>query len=190
MRVTDWQKGNAVGRVGKAGRKRVQTRMQELPSQADRCCGGVKELFALVNWPGSDAERESTSDLPKTKRRLLCMWFFQRTLGACTVTKASMLILGSALLFTSAPESRAQSLNCQHAKAPDVALICQDAGLLAMDERQATLFFRLRSRLGPSQRADLEYDEQKWLRSRHLCGWDGSCIAASYELRMRQLGSY
>ena len=101
-----------------------------------------------------------------------------------------ILVLAVSLAVTSAlpnASARAQSFNCHYAKAPDEVLICQLPRLSALDERMASLYFRLRNRLqGPRLRL-LEAEQAVWLRQRSACGRDAECIADAYVARIQEL---
>jgi uncharacterized protein len=84
----------------------------------------------------------------------------------------------------------AQSFNCRDAEKPDEVLICQNPQLAALDERMASMYFRLRNNLAGEARAKLEADQTTWLRERYGCGRDAGCIRGLYERRIAQLANY
>jgi uncharacterized protein len=86
--------------------------------------------------------------------------------------------------------AHAQSFNCSFARTPDEVLICQDSHLSELDERMATQYAQVRNSLPPPARHSLEAEQAEWLRTRHQCGRDGGCIAASYQQRIRELQAY
>ena len=96
------------------------------------------------------------------------------------------LLLAAAAALPGA-SARAQSFNCRYAKAPDEVLICQLPRLSALDERMASIYFRLRNRLQGGQLRALEAEQAAWLRQRSACGRDAECIAAAYLGRIQEL---
>jgi uncharacterized protein len=101
--------------------------------------------------------------------------------------KLAIICLALALAPASAG---AQSFNCRFARTADEILICQNRALARLDERMSELYFRARNSLYGGQRRQLEADQAKWLRSRHGCGRDASCIEDSYLQRIRELRDY
>jgi uncharacterized protein len=86
--------------------------------------------------------------------------------------------------------AQAQSFNCRTAELPDEILICQSPYLSRLDERMASLYFRLRNSLYGGERRALEADQRRWLNSRIACGRDFGCIRFAYETRIRQLSNW
>jgi len=86
--------------------------------------------------------------------------------------------------------AQAQSFNCRTAERPDEILICQSPYLSRLDERMASLYFRLRNSLAGGERRELEADQRGWLDSRIGCGRDFRCIQVAYERRIRQLSNW
>ncbi|MEA2928286.1 MAG: hypothetical protein QOG38_714 [Hyphomicrobiales bacterium] len=92
--------------------------------------------------------------------------------------------------FSLAPcAAEAQSFSCRYASRSDEVVICQNAGLAALDERMAATYERLRSRLSGGARQGLISDQSAWLRSRYRCGSDAGCIEDSYRQRIDELRS-
>lgn len=98
----------------------------------------------------------------------------------------SLRLLAVAGLLLVQP-AHAQSFNCRYARTADEAAICQDAGLSRLDERLSSRFYRLRGGLSGPARARLDYDQSRWLDSRHRCRASRACIAASYRSRIAEL---
>jgi uncharacterized protein len=84
----------------------------------------------------------------------------------------------------------AQSFNCRDAQKPDEVLICQNPQLAALDERMASMYFRLRNSLAGTARGKLEADQTTWLQERYGCGRDAGCIRGLYERRIAELAEY
>ena len=94
------------------------------------------------------------------------------------------LVLATLLLVQPA---YAQSFNCRNARTADEVAICADAGLSRLDERLSSRFYGLRESVSGSDRARLDYEQSRWLDSRHRCGANRACIAASYRSRITDL---
>jgi uncharacterized protein len=105
------------------------------------------------------------------------------------VTLALLLALAAAAASISSP-AQAQSFNCLRASSPDEVLICQSPRLRELDERMASIYFRVRNSLYGGARRDLEAEQAAWLRGRIGCGRDYGCIASAYRQRIRELLAY
>jgi uncharacterized protein len=104
-----------------------------------------------------------------------------------TLISRGYLIVG--LLLLSMP-AQAQSFNCRTADRPDEVLICQSPRLASLDERMSSLYFRLRNRVSPMVRRELEDSQRDWLASRIACGRDFRCVASAYEQRIAELSRF
>jgi uncharacterized protein len=102
----------------------------------------------------------------------------ENTMRLCLMAFASLLLLSSA---------QAQSFNCANARTPDEIAICEDGRLSRLDERLSRRFYRLRDSLYGPERARLDYTQSRWLDTRHRCGFDRGCIAATYRARIAEL---
>jgi uncharacterized protein len=120
-------------------------------------------------------------------RRLASFACFPAVLPVLLPVLLSVLLSVSATLLITVGGAAAQSFDCRRARAPDELLICRDARLAALDAQMAAAFFRLRRSLPPGRQAQLDAEQQSWLRARASCGPDAACLAAAYERRIRQL---
>lgn len=100
-----------------------------------------------------------------------------------------VLLIAGAML-ASATGAAAQSFECRYARWPDEIAICDDAMLSRLDERMSRLFYRVRDSLDRGERADLDADQDNWLRSRRRCGRDPDCLEMAYRRRIRELRDY
>jgi uncharacterized protein len=87
-------------------------------------------------------------------------------------------------------EAHAQSSNCQNARLPDEALICQDEQLGNLDRDMADIVSRYRALLKGEELQSFLYDQTLWLVSRMACKSDASCIYNKYKLRLSSLRSH
>lgn len=106
------------------------------------------------------------------------------------VVRAATFACSLAFALTLAHSAQAQSFNCRYAKSPDEVAICQSDRLSRLDQILARLYFSVRNRLYGGERAALEREQARWLRSRRDCGADIPCIAESYESRIQELREY
>ena len=94
-------------------------------------------------------------------------------------------ILAAALLLSTA--ASAQSFNCRYARFADEVAICQSPLLSRLDERLSRRFYETRNEVGG---AELDAEQDAWLRSRRSCGSDEDCIEDAYRERIRELRNY
>jgi hypothetical protein len=72
---------------------------------------------------------------------------------------------------------------------PDEVEVCANAELSNLDRQLHDLYQVLMQRLDNDQQAKLKRDENVWLRERHECRSNVSCIVAAYNMRISQLKS-
>jgi uncharacterized protein len=99
-------------------------------------------------------------------------------------------LAGIALACVGIGSVAAQSFNCRYAKTVDEVTICRSPLLSQLDEQMSQMYFEIRNSLYGVQRLQLENGQAAWLRGRHLCGGDPSCIENAYRQCIRELSSY
>lgn len=88
-------------------------------------------------------------------------------------------------LASSAPE--AASFDCGKAETPDEKVICEDRSLNDLDVETAVRFEILKELLPMGNRAKLLEDQEVWLKERHTCQADLSCLRSAYTTRLKIL---
>ena len=106
------------------------------------------------------------------------------------MTSVRLACLFAAVVTLAPLTAQAQSFNCRYASRADEVVICQNAGLSALDERLAGMYERTRSRLHGGARQGLIQDQTAWLRGRYRCGPNTACIEDAYRQRINQLADY
>jgi uncharacterized protein len=96
----------------------------------------------------------------------------------------TVLVLCSVLAFSDV--GHANSFDCAKASSDVERMICADARLSDLDEAVAEAYREARFESNDSGAQVLRDQQSRWLRERNTCR-EISCIAASYEARLREL---
>ncbi|WP_233382731.1 lysozyme inhibitor LprI family protein [Methylobacterium sp. C25] len=101
-----------------------------------------------------------------------------------------MLIrLGLILAITLAGSGlvEAASFPCDKAETADEKAICATPALNDRDVELAVRFEILKEVLAMGNRAQLQDDQETWLKERRACGADIACLQQTYETRLKVL---
>jgi uncharacterized protein YecT (DUF1311 family) len=79
------------------------------------------------------------------------------------------------------------SFDCRAASAPAEIAICGDAGLSDLDNQLSQLYSTTITSTPVAAARAIKTAQVRWLRARNSCGYDKSCIANSYQVRIQQL---
>ena len=99
-----------------------------------------------------------------------------------TLILALMLAVASAPQVLAAPQG--PSFACAHAVMADEQAICHSAALSAMDRRLGIMFTAIQHCSGMGSRDVNNSDQGHWLRRRHACGANHTCLAQAYRARL------
>jgi uncharacterized protein len=83
--------------------------------------------------------------------------------------------------------AKAQSFDCRYARYRDEKTICHEPALGRLDEELASIYRRVMLTLARSERGELDKNEDGFVRARHRCGIDRTCIQSSYRKRIDEL---
>ena len=100
----------------------------------------------------------------------------------------------SALLLTAvcaagAAPAAAASFDCRKARTADETAICANRDLNDQDVRLDQLYGITRHLVPMGGRGAIMDDQRDWLQARKRCGANQSCLAKSYDGRIRQLNT-
>lgn len=97
--------------------------------------------------------------------------------------------LGLALVMTLAGSgvALAASFPCEKAETPDEKAICTTLALNDRDVELAVRFEILKEVLAMGNRAQLQDDQEAWLKERRACAADVTCLRQAYETRLKVL---
>jgi uncharacterized protein len=79
------------------------------------------------------------------------------------------------------------SFDCTRARLPDEKTICASRQLSEMDVEMAVRFQMLTGLVAMGTRGDMQDEQQAWLKSRHACGRDESCLLNAHRRRIATL---
>jgi len=99
------------------------------------------------------------------------------------------VLAGFSVLWLS-PASLAASFDCDRAKAPDEKTICATRSLNDQDVTMALLYDLNRHFMAMGGRGSLMDDQAVWLKQRHTCGAQVSCLSKAYTERIAMLRSF
>jgi uncharacterized protein len=92
-------------------------------------------------------------------------------------------------LFWSLP-ANAQSFSCAKAENPAEFAICNDEGLLSLDEKLGNVFADAYVKASTTpQRQAVARDHNNWLKVRNSCRGDFTCLTLRYNERISALSS-
>ncbi len=96
--------------------------------------------------------------------------------------------LFAVLMVVSLPASaQAASFSCEKAATPDEKAVCASLPLNDLDVELAVRFDILKSLLAMGNRAQLQDDQEAWLKERGTCAADTACLRQVYETRLKVL---
>lgn len=96
-------------------------------------------------------------------------------------------LLAAATLILLPAGAQAASFPCEKAATPDEKAICATLGLNDLDVELAVRFEILKSLLAMGNRAQLQDDQEAWLKERGACSADTACLRQVYETRLKVL---
>lgn len=99
------------------------------------------------------------------------------------------ICLAGMTLFWSLP-AKAQSFSCSNAETAAQFAICNDEGLLEMDEKLGMIYATryVNSSTAPERQA-VTREHSLWLKKRNACGTDFTCLSLRYEERIKALST-
>jgi uncharacterized protein len=83
--------------------------------------------------------------------------------------------------------AKGQSFDCRYARYTDEKTICHEPALGRLDEELASMYRRVLLSLARPERGELDKNEDSWIRARHRCSGDRTCIEESYRKRIAEL---
>ena len=100
------------------------------------------------------------------------------------------MLLGTLALIPLLASAATPSFDCAKAHGAAEQLVCQDAGLAALDNELAALYPKALSQLSAEQQKTEKGMQRGWLKGRNEC-WKESdtrqCVEESYQLRITEL---
>lgn len=99
------------------------------------------------------------------------------------------ICLSGIALFWSLP-ANAQSFSCAKADNAAQFAICNDEGLMALDEKISDVFADrfVNASTSPARQA-VAREHNRWMKKRDACGADFTCLKLRYEERMKVISS-
>ncbi|MGE6150109.1 MliC family protein [Aeromonas media] len=100
------------------------------------------------------------------------------------------MLLGPLALMPLLASAATPSFDCTKAHSAAEQLVCQDAGLAALDNELAALYPKAMSQLSAEQQKTEKAMQRGWIKGRNEC-WKESdsrqCVEESYQLRITEL---
>ncbi len=100
------------------------------------------------------------------------------------------MLLGTLALIPLLASAATPSFDCAKAHGAAEQLVCQDAGLAALDNELAALYPKALSQLSAEQQKTEKAMQRGWIKGRNEC-WKESdtrqCVEESYQLRITEL---
>ncbi|WP_429041527.1 MliC family protein [Aeromonas media] len=100
------------------------------------------------------------------------------------------MLLGTLALMPLLASAATPSFDCTKAHSAAEQLVCQDAGLAALDNELATLYPKAMNQLSAEQQKTEKAMQRGWIKGRNEC-WKESdsrqCVEESYQLRITEL---
>lgn len=100
------------------------------------------------------------------------------------------MLLGTLALMPLLASAATPSFDCTKAHSAAEQLVCQDAGLAALDNELAALYPKALSQLSAEQQKTEKAMQRGWIKGRNEC-WKESdsrqCVEESYQLRITEL---
>ena len=85
--------------------------------------------------------------------------------------------------------ANAASFDCKKASYPDEKIICSDRIINDLDVEMATKYNFLKGLFAMGNRGAMMDDQSSWIKMRHACKTDKSCIKKLYSKRINELDS-
>ena len=95
----------------------------------------------------------------------------------------------AAVCAAGAGTASAASFDCRKARTSDEKAICANRDLNDQDVRMDQLYGITRHLVPMGGRGAIMDDQRSWLQSRKTCGGNQTCLARSYDQRIRQLNT-
>ena len=100
------------------------------------------------------------------------------------------MLLGTLALMPLLASAATPSFDCTKAHSAAEQLVCQDAGLAALDNELAALYPKAMSQLSAEQQKTEKAMQRGWIKGRNECGKESDsrqCVEESYQLRITEL---
>ncbi len=100
------------------------------------------------------------------------------------------MLLGTLALMPLLACAATPSFDCTKAHSVAEQLVCQDAGLAALDNELAALYPKAMSQLSAEQQKTEKAMQRGWIKGRNECGKESDsrqCVEESYQLRITEL---
>lgn len=100
------------------------------------------------------------------------------------------LLFGTLSLMPLLASAATPSFDCAKAQGAAEQLICEDAGLAALDNELAALYPKAIANFSPEQAKTEKAMQRGWIKGRNECWKDadpGKCIESSYQTRITEL---
>ena len=100
------------------------------------------------------------------------------------------MLLGTLALMPLLTSAATPSFDCAKAHSAAEQLVCQDAGLAALDNELAALYPKAMSQLSAEQQKTEKAMQRGWIKERNECWKEQdkpACIARNYNERMAEL---
>lgn len=107
-----------------------------------------------------------------------------------TIKPAVFALLASASALLLSPSGSAASFDCTKAKAPDEITICKTVSLNDQDVTMALLYDLNKHFMAMGGRGSLMDGQAEWLKKRHTCGSNVSCLSNAYTQRIGMLRGF
>ena len=107
------------------------------------------------------------------------------TITRSTLSRASLLLAASTLLFLMCDAASAASFDCKKASIAAERAICGNANLSQLDARTAGMFFTiLGSDVPASTLGQVKTSQRQFLDTRNACGANVDCLVDAYTAQM------
>ncbi|WP_147046055.1 lysozyme inhibitor LprI family protein [Methylobacterium gnaphalii] len=93
----------------------------------------------------------------------------------------------AAIVLAGPAVANAASFSCEKAETADEKAICATPTLNDRDVELAVRFEILKDLLAMGNRAQLQDDQETWLKERRTCAADIACLRQAYETRLKVL---
>ena len=100
------------------------------------------------------------------------------------------MLLGTLALMPLLASAATPSFDCTKAHSAAEQLVCQDAGLAALDNELAALYPKAMNQLSAEQQKTEKAMQRGWIKGRNECGKESDsrqCVEESYQLRITEL---
>jgi uncharacterized protein len=100
------------------------------------------------------------------------------------------MLLGTLALMPLLASAATPSFDCAKAHGTTEQLVCQDAGLAALDNELAALYPKALAKLSAEQQKTEKAMQRGWIKGRNECWKENDsrqCVEESYQLRITEL---